>query len=199
MASQTSPGGDGQNAANTTVELLERAKAGDAESLSALLERCLPPLRRWARGRLPRFARDVGDTQDLVQDVVAHTLTRLAVFEYRHQGGLQAYLRQALMNRIRDEVRRHAPRPVPVELKDEYADNGPSPLDQAIGREGVERYEAALARLPVRDREAIIARLELQQSYGEIALALAKASADAARMAVVRALSRLIEELDHER
>jgi RNA polymerase sigma factor (sigma-70 family) len=199
MPPQTFPGGDRQTAANTTVELLERAKAGDAGSLDALLQRCLPPLRRWARGRLPQFARDLGDTQDLVQDVVAHTLTRLAVFEHRHQGALQAYLRQAVMNRIRDEVRRHARRPVAIELEDEHADAGPSPLEQAIGLEGVERYEAALARLDVRDREAIVARLELQQSYAEIALALGKPSADAARMAVVRALSRLIEELDHER
>ena len=40
--------------------------------------------------------------------------------------------------------------------------------------------------------------MELQQSYAEMALALGKPSADAARMAVVRALSRLIEELDDE-
>ena len=38
-------------------------------------------------------------------------------FEHRHQGALQAYLRQAVINRIRDQVRRHARRPVAVELK----------------------------------------------------------------------------------
>jgi RNA polymerase sigma factor (sigma-70 family) len=193
------PIGDPQGLAKTTAELLERVRAGEAGSLDVLLQRCLPPLRRWARGRLPRFARDLGDTQDVVQDVVVHALTRLTVFEHRHQGALQAYLRQAVSNRIRDEVRRHARRPAPVELEDKHADGAPSPLEQAIGSEGVERYEAALARLEARDREAIIARLELQQSYGEIALALGKPSADAARMAVVRALSRLLEELEHER
>jgi RNA polymerase sigma-70 factor (ECF subfamily) len=199
MSPDASPSGDRRPAAETTVELLDRAKAGDTRALDALLERCLPPLRRWARGRLPRYARDLGDTQDLVQDVVAHTLTRLAVFEPRHQGALQAYLRQAVMNRIRDELRRRARRPVAVELDDRHADAGESPLEQAIGREDLERYEAALARLDARDREAIVARLELQQSYEEIALALGKPSADAARMAVVRAIARLIEELDHER
>ena len=197
MPSHPPAGDDRDQPANTTFELLERVKAGDAGSLDALLERCLPPLRRWARGRLPSFARDLGDTQDLVQDVVAHTLTKLAAFEYRHQGGLQAYLRQAMMNRIRDEVRRHARRPLATELADDYADAAPSPLDQAIGRDGVERYEAALAGLNVRDREAIIARLELQQSYAEIALALGKPSAEAARMTVVRALARLVEEMNH--
>jgi RNA polymerase sigma-70 factor (ECF subfamily) len=199
MPAPTLPPGDRQQAVSTTLELLERVKAGDAGSLDALLERCLPPLRRWARGRLPRYARDLDDTQDLVQDVVAHTLTRLAVFEHRHQGALQAYLRQAVMNRIRDEVRRRARRPVAVELHEDHADAAPSPLDRAIGHEGVERYEAALARLDAGDREAIVARLELQQSYAEVAVALGKPSPDAARMAVVRALARLVEELDHGR
>ena len=45
------------------------------------------------------------------------------------------------------------------------------------------------------DREAIIARVELQQSYDEIAIALGKPSADAARMAVVRALKNLLKAM----
>ena len=36
-----------------------------------------------------------------------------------------------------------------------------SPLEEAIGREAVERYEAALQRLKPEEREAIIARVEL--------------------------------------
>ena len=35
------------------------------------------------------------------------TLRNLKTFEYRHEGALQAYLRQAVMNRIRDEIRRN--------------------------------------------------------------------------------------------
>ena len=49
------------------------------------------------------------------------------------------------------------------------------------------------------EREVIIARVELQQSYAQIAAAHGKASADAARMAVTRALVRLAEEMDVER
>ena len=48
------------------------------------------------------------------------------------------------------------------------------------------------------DREAIVARIELQQSYEEIAVALGKPTANAARAAVTRALARLIDELDRE-
>jgi RNA polymerase sigma-70 factor (ECF subfamily) len=164
-----------------------------------LFERCLPALQRWARGRLPAYARDVADTQDLVQETVLHTLNQLHAFQPRHQGALQAYLRQAVANRIRDEIRRVQRRPTPVELGDGHPDMAPSPLEQAIGREGIDRYEAALERLKPADREAIVARLELQQSYEEVAVAMGKTNANAARVAVTRALARLVAEMDHVR
>lgn len=180
----------------STIDLLERFKQGDDKAVSLLVERSLPPLKRWARGRLPQWARGIDDTQDLVQDAIVRALPRLKTFEARHPGALQAYLRQAITNHIRDEIRRVNTRPAPVELDDAHADSGPSPLEAAIGREGLERYEAGLRALRPADREAIIARLELQQSYEEVAIALGKPSADAARMAVKRALKALIDAMD---
>jgi RNA polymerase sigma-70 factor, ECF subfamily len=184
---------------NTTLELLVRARTGDPASVDALFERCLPPLRRWARGRLPAYARDLVDTQDLVQETVLRTLTKLSEFQPKHQGALQAYLREAVANRIRDEIRRVQRHPAALELHDVHADAAPSPLDQTIGRLAIARYDAALQRLKPSDREAIVARIELQQSYDEIATVLEKPNANAARMAVTRALARLIEEMDRER
>jgi RNA polymerase sigma-70 factor (ECF subfamily) len=178
-----------------TVDLLARARAGDRRSAEALFERCLPPLRRWARGRLPQYARELADTHDLVQDTVMHTLHRLDAFEARGPGALLAYLRQAIYNRIRDEIRRVRRRPVATGIDEAYPDRAASPLDLAIGREDVERYEAAMTRLQPGDREAIVARLELQQSYEELAVTLGKPTADAARMTVKRALARLIAEM----
>ena len=180
----------------STIDLLDRFKQGDNEALNLLVERSLPPLKRWARGRLPRWARGIDDTQDLVQDAIVRSLPRLKTFEARHPGALQAYLRQAITNHIRDEIRRISTRPSPAELGDDHADAAPSPLEEVIGREGVERYEAGLRALRPADREAIIARLELQQSYEEVALALGKPSADAARMAVKRAVKALISAMD---
>jgi RNA polymerase sigma-70 factor (ECF subfamily) len=68
-------------------------------------------------------------------------------------------------------------------------------LQHVIGAETLERYHRALDRLEAQDREAIIARVELGQSWAEVAAALGKPSADAARMAVSRALKRLAEEM----
>lgn len=187
---------DRDDPVDATVDLLTRAQAGDQHAIEVLFARLMPPLRRWARGRLPAYARDLSDTQDLIQETVMHALQRLHAFEYRHQGALQAYLRQAVNNRILDEIRRVQRRPAAVELDDNRADPAPSPLQHAIGREGLDRYEAALQRLRPSDREAIVARLELQQGYEEIAIALQKSTANAARVAVIRAVARLVKELD---
>ena len=184
------------NPLETTFELLARVRQGDRDALERLFARCLPALRRWARGRLPSAARGVLDTQDLVQDTILSSLRRLDHFESRHEGALQAYLRQAVLNRIRDEARRFGRRPTATELTDSQPSDAASPLDIAIGREGVERYEAALQRLRPADREAIIGRLEMQHDYQELATILGKPNANAARVAVTRALARLMEQFD---
>jgi RNA polymerase sigma-70 factor (ECF subfamily) len=183
---------------DSTIELLTRARAGDASAVDTLFNRSLPALRRWARGRLPMSARGALDTQDLVQDTLLNALRRLDDFEPRHEGAFQAYLRQAVLNRIRDEARRVARHPAPAELDDDHVSRAASPLDIAIGRQGVERYEAALQKLRPADREAIVGRLELQYDYQELADMLGKPNANAARVAVTRALERLLEQLDHE-
>ena len=175
----------------SSVELLERAKAGDSEALDRLLGRYLPRLRRWASGRLPYWARDLSDTEDLVQDTVVRTLKHIDGFQARREGALQAYLRQAVMNRIRDEMRRANRRAPPRELVDDVQSPQASPLDQAIGREATERYEAALAELRDEEREAIVARIELECSYEEMAVMLGKPTPNAARVAVRRAVVRL--------
>jgi RNA polymerase sigma-70 factor, ECF subfamily len=181
---------------DSTFDLVQRAKAGDRDAVDRLFARHLPPLRRWASGRLPRWTRDLMDTDDLVQETVFRAIKRIESFEPRHEGALQAYLRQAIVNRIRDEVRRSVRSPAATELDENESDRSASPLEEAIGREAVERYEAALARLRPEEREAIVARVEMDCSYQEVAQALDKPSADAARMAVSRALLRLAQEMN---
>jgi RNA polymerase sigma factor (sigma-70 family) len=183
---------------DTTFDLVERAKSGDSDALNRLFSRFLPSLRRWASGRLPRWSRDMMDTDDLVQETVVRAVKRIDQFESRHEGALQAYLRQAIVNRIRDEVRRAKRSPVPTVLDDNQSDPGASPLEAAIGEEALQRYEAALARLRPEEREAVIARVEMDGSYQDVAQALGKPSADAARMAVSRALVRLAQEMTRE-
>ena len=42
------------------------------------------------------------DTEDVVQDVFVRTLRGVKRFQHRTVGGLQAYLRQSVVNRMRD-------------------------------------------------------------------------------------------------
>lgn len=181
--------------AESTVELLQKLKQGDQSALEVLLERHLPRLRRWASGRLPQYARDGTDTEDLVQETLIRTLRTIEGFEYRRDGALQAYLRQALFNRIRDRVRQAGRRPRLETVNEESPFKGESPLEQAIGRQTTERYEAALAALQPGDREAIVGRIELGYDYSELAAALDKPTSEAARKAVGRAVLRLAEKM----
>jgi RNA polymerase sigma factor (sigma-70 family) len=177
--------------AESSIELLRLARSGDQHALDSLLRRYLPALRRWAHGRLPRWARDIAETEDLVQESVAETLKHLARIDVERDGALHAYLRQAVMNRIRNELRRAARHPRQVELDPETPLTSLSPLEIAIGSETLARYESALGRLSSTEREAIIGRLELGLSFDELAHALDKPSPDAARLTVTRAVVRL--------
>jgi RNA polymerase sigma-70 factor (ECF subfamily) len=175
----------------STSVLLARARAGDDRALEPLFARYLPRLRRWASGRLPRWARDATDTQDLVQDTLLSVFKQIDVFEPRREGAFQAYLRQAVMNRIRNAIRSRTRRPDGTSIDEALPSSEQSALERAIGIERLERYEAALAGLRPTDREAIVARVEMGCTYEEMAVMLDLPSADAARKAAQRALVRL--------
>ncbi|HVH58258.1 MAG TPA: sigma-70 family RNA polymerase sigma factor [Vicinamibacterales bacterium] len=187
-----------RESAESTVFLLERFRAGDNDALNRLFARYVPLLQRWASGRLPRWARDLTDTHDLVQDAALQTFKNIEDFEHRGEGALQAYLRQAVMNRIRDEFRRSARSPESTAISSGLLDKGTSPFERAVGAELLDAYDAALARLEVTEREAIIGRIELGLTYPELASAMNKPSSDAVRMTVARGLVRLAEEMGRE-
>jgi RNA polymerase sigma factor (sigma-70 family) len=177
----------------STTVLLQRTRSGDDDAREELVRRLLPRLRRWAHGRLPQSARDLADTDDLVQVSLLRALEHVKEFEPRHEGAFLAYLRRIVLNAVRDELRRAGRRPVQVDLGDALPQPGPSLVEQAIGRELVEAYETALATLTDEQREAVIMRIEFGYTYPEVAEALGKPTANAARMIVSRALLRLGE------
>src|SRR5436305_11521081 len=183
--------------AESSTQLLLRAKDGDGGALNLLYQRCLTPLKQWARGRLPRWARGLTGTDDLVQDTLLRSLRGVDAFDPRHSGAFLAYLRQGILNRMRDEIRRVRRLPEAESTARDVPDGRPSPIEEAIGHESLERYEEALLRLKPEDREVILARLELGLSYQQIAQSLGRPSADAARVAVSRALLRLAREMAH--
>ena len=184
---------------DTSVRLLRRYKDGDDHALDELLERQIQPMRQWARGRLPRWARDEMNTDDIVQDVLVRTVAHLDAFEPRHDGALQSYLRQAVLHRIRDEIRRTRRAPGREEMNANARSASASPEQEAEAVELFEAYEAALLRLREDDREAISLRVDLELPYREIARITGTPSEEAAQMAVSRALVRLAREMGREK
>ncbi len=182
-----------------TVELINRARGGDSAAVEAILQRCLPSLKRWAHGRLPAAARGHLDTGDIVQDAAIHTIARLDTFEPRHVGAMQAYLRQSVINRIRDEIRRFTRRPAAVELPADSTSHDASPEEQAIYQETYGRYRTAIDSLKPRERELVIARVEAQWSTPEISEHFGFPTVDAARMAVNRAMQRLSSAMKEQK
>ncbi len=178
-----------------TNELLRLAHAGDSSARDALLARYLPRLQRWASGRLPRHARSLLDTTDLVQEVLLRVVQGFDRIEVRAPGVFQAYVRRAVLNRIRDELRRSGHRGNTGEPSPDLPDPAPSPLEQAVASDVLERYERALESLEPEEREILHLRLELDYPYEEIATLTGRPSADAARMAVKRAIRRLAVEM----
>jgi RNA polymerase sigma-70 factor (ECF subfamily) len=184
-----------------SAELLARAKAGDARAISTLFERHGPELRQWARGRLPRWARTVADTTDVVQDVLLRTFRRIDRFEDRGRGALRGYLRRSVMNRIHDEMRKVVRRPA-GQLEERLFDlpgEQPTPFDSAVDSERARHYKAALATLTEEERLLVVGRIELGYNYDQLALIGARATPEAARQAVRRAVKKLAERMPSAR
>ncbi len=187
----TSPMGD-----QPTAALLDLVRAGDEAAREQLVAYFLPILQRWARGRLPRYARDFAETDDLVQVTLVRALRHVEGFDNRGEGAFLAYLRRILLNAVRDEIRRSTRRPPHDSVDGEMLDQAPSAVERAIGQQAMERYEQALATLEPRQKEAVLLRVEFGYSYARIAEAIACQTANGARMVVSRALARMAQEMN---
>jgi len=123
-----------------SVALLSELRKGSDAARDELLRRYWPRLERWAHGRLPRMARDLYETSDLVQETLLSVMRRLDQFEPLHDGALPAYFRAAILNRIRTLATRSRGKGEHVDLESALADAGPSPIEEVVGRETLERY-----------------------------------------------------------
>jgi RNA polymerase sigma-70 factor (ECF subfamily) len=179
----------------STASLIELARAGDDAARERLFARVLPVLRRWAHRRVPAKLRHLHETDDFVQVALLRAFQRLETFDARGPGALLGYLRAVLLNVVRDELRRAAARPAGMPWEGDLPSADRSVLEEVAGRETIERYERALARLAPDRQEVVILRVEMDLSYPEIADLAGLPSANAARMQVARSLVALAEAM----
>lgn len=172
---------------NTTAVLLERVHAGDPKARAALVARVEPLLRAFARARVPQALRHAEDTGDLIQRTWLAVLERLPSIAPRERGAFFAYLRAALVNALRESLRRQARSPIDAQADPDLA------LALGDGAAGIEdwlEYERSLERLDPATRALVLMRYEFGMSFGEIGAELGE-SADTVRMRLNRAMARL--------
>ena len=75
-------------AANSSLMLVLRAQNGDELAREELCARYLPRLRRWAHGRMPGWARQHLDTEDIVQETLLRSIGQLDGFSARSRSGV---------------------------------------------------------------------------------------------------------------
>jgi DNA-directed RNA polymerase specialized sigma24 family protein len=146
------------------------------------IEKELPRLKRWAFSRLPPGYEI--DVEDLVHDVAVYVARRLDYLGPAPRAAIAAFLRHAIALRIIDIRRARAGQFTAERPLDP---DGDALIDPAA----LERYKSALELMSGRDRELILARLEQHYAYEIIAPLFSLRSADAARIAVARAVRRL--------
>jgi RNA polymerase sigma-70 factor (ECF subfamily) len=100
-------------------------------------------------------------------------------------------------NRIRDEIRRVGRHPIDdLEVGTiELPSHSPSPFDSASDAEQQQKYKQALATLNDDERQLVVGRLELGYNYEQLALVANRPTAEAARVAVRRAVTKIARNM----
>jgi RNA polymerase sigma-70 factor (ECF subfamily) len=194
--------------AETTQELLDGVRAGQADAAGRLLERHRESLRRLIMLRLDRRIQQRIDASDVVQEVLLEANRRLSAYLENPAMPFHLWLRQMARDRIIDAHRRHrashkrsvdreqsiivaaqADRST-MELAAQICDQELTPAAQATMEELYRRFITAIHQLDEPDRDVILMRHFEHQTNQEIAQAL-QLSEPAASMRYLRAMRRL--------
>lgn len=164
------PGREKPGKPPTVAELLERIRGGDREArreLIALLgdekefrSRLLSIVRR----RLPRGhrGRRHGDSQDVVQSVLADALRHLSAFRGRTENEFYGWLRTIVRTKVNRLLRRREQAAGSTELekgaRNPYREDH-APIEDIVIQESIASLHSAIGRLPLGERLVIELRL----------------------------------------
>jgi RNA polymerase sigma-70 factor (ECF subfamily) len=185
-----------------TLQLAERAAAGDEHALHELMTRHLPAVRAFVRAHMGPQLRARESMSDIVQSVCRELLTHRTRFQHATEHAFAAWLfteaRRKIGKRARDLVRdkRDAAREVGGltesaigALGNEYARIS-SPSGHALRREEVAQLEDALDQLPEEHREVLTLAHLAGLTRAEIGKRMGRTD-DAVRQLLRRAKARL--------
>lgn len=190
-------------------DLLAAARTGSAAAMDTLVQRYYARVQAQVHRAMASDIRPnkpwltaMFSTGDVVQEVFLRVLRDLPQFQGNEEGQFLAWLTTSMRHRLIDAVRFHQAlhrdqRRAEPTGDDVLPGSEPEPAQPLITRETLQRYEAALAALPQRERDLLDARLATAEPspFEEIAVRLGYASAAAARKAFFLAKARVLRRL----
>jgi RNA polymerase sigma-70 factor (ECF subfamily) len=189
----------------SSLPLVTRAAAQQADAIEQLLVQHLPGLQAWLRLRMGPLLRARETPEDLVQSVAREVLGDLGRFEWRGEAAFRHWLYVKAQRKLIDRARFVAAscrRPDKEQPLDALATGaaiagmlpGVTPSAAAIAEEEIVRIEGAFAELPSDHQEAISLHRLCGMDYAEIAVRMQR-SEGAVRNLVYRGLSKLLLRL----
>jgi RNA polymerase sigma-70 factor (ECF subfamily) len=184
-------------------QLLERARAGDAEALQAVLEPHLPGLTAFVRLRAGALLRKKESCSDLVQSVCCDAIARIGPQRSDNEAAFKGWLYKIALHKILDKHDRHTAQKRSAKMEQPLFDSRVgdaellhcyavfcTPSRDAIAREELQRIEQAFEKLPGDYREVLVLARIVGLSYGDLAGELGKSEV-AVRKLLSRARARL--------
>jgi len=138
-------------------------KCGSPQALARIYEKYVDSLLTLAMGLL----NDASEAEDVVQDVFVGFARSANGFTLR--GNLKAYLTTAVVNRVRDRIRREKRRSTGRVEEPSAVAQSCGPDEQLVFTEDAGRLSEALTELPHEQRETIMLRLKGNMTFKEIA------------------------------
>lgn len=189
----------------TIERLLDRARQGDSEAVSALYRRFLPGIFGYIATRVP----DRETAEDLTSEVFLQMVEGLAHLRARDEAGFLAWLLSIARVTVAGYYRRRAKQPAHISLQDDdwqslqagpLAQLSSSPEDDPVswaeGREDWNTVVQAINRLTEEQRQVLVGRLILGYDVATVARLVGK-QANAVKALQFRALQRLQRLLGH--
>jgi RNA polymerase sigma-70 factor (ECF subfamily) len=167
--------------------------------VAALALRYRPFLKAIAAAELPEHLKTREDDSDLVQETLLKATRQADQFRGSTAEELEAWLRETLLNQIKDCIRFHGRQQRNVDLEIAVPVNGfyahdPSVSELVRKAEAKELTQRALKELPEEYRKVLLLRQQMDLTFVEIAEQMQR-SPDAVRMLWGRAILVLGEKL----
>ncbi|MDZ4109612.1 MAG: RNA polymerase sigma factor [Brevundimonas sp.] len=157
--------------ADPDEDLVRREGQGDPAAIQAMVARKLPRILALAQ----RMLGDRAEAEDVAQDAMLRAWKQAPLWK-PGQARFDTWLHRVGLNLCYDRLRRR--RETPMATPPDQPDSGPAPDRRLLATDVGVRVDAALARLPDRQREAIVL-CHYQELTNIEAAALMEVSVDA--------------------